>query len=144
MVEIYSLYNRPAGDGVAFSKPSLTQQHFKDECDVNTIMSRYLKTGFLTDPLKPPTSRPMFGDFSSALDFHNAQTIIAEAQQTFDSLPSFIRDRFNNDPAQLLAFLGDEKNKDEAIKLGIISPTPEEAPAPSEPVSVPVSPQAKE
>jgi len=45
---------------------------------------------------------------------------------TFDagylaSLPSKIRDRFGNDPSQLLSFLADSSNKDEAISLGLVS-----------------------
>jgi phage internal scaffolding protein len=103
----------------------MTQQHFKDESDINTIMSKYQRTGFLVDPLVAVSSRPEFGDFSTMSDFMDAQNVIAEANQLFAELPSSIRKRFNNDPAEMLYFLGEPDNKDEAIKLGLVN-----APAP--------------
>ena len=46
--------------GVKFLKSSLTQQHFREECDVNLIAARYLQTGVL-----PDNDRPVFyGDVS--------------------------------------------------------------------------------
>ena len=44
----------------------------------------------------------------------------------FDSLPSSLRERFSNDPSRLLAFVDDESNFDEAVKLGLLSPLPVE------------------
>ena len=42
----------------------------------------------------------------------------------FDNLPSDVRNRFNNNPAQLLDFVADPENKEEAIELGLL-PKPE-------------------
>ena len=42
-----------------------------------------------------------------------------QAQQSFDSIPSEIRDRFNNDPKLLIDFLSKEENMEEAVKLGL-------------------------
>lgn len=103
-----------------FFKPSLTQQHFKSECDINNIMARYRETGFLTDPLKPATTKPQFGDYSTQFDYMAAQNTIAQARESFEALPSRIRKRFANDPAEMLAFLQDESNVEEAVKLGLI------------------------
>ena len=45
-VKVYSLYGeQPQKVGMRFEQPSMTQQHFKDECDVNRIMQRYEETG---------------------------------------------------------------------------------------------------
>lgn len=125
MVNIYSVYNHPSSTGIVFDEEgfgrSMAQQHFKDDADVNTIMARYSRTGLLVDPLSVNTSRkPQFGDFSTVCDFHQAQNIIAESYEMFDALPSNIRKRFNNDPSELLAFIEDEKNHDEAVSLGLI------------------------
>lgn len=112
---------------------SLTQQHFKDECDINHIMRRYRETGFLVDPLKRQTVKPQFGDFSTAFDFHAAQNVIASANEAFAALPSEVRKRFANDPGQFLAFMEDERNMDEAVKLGLVDkPASQVVPPPQE------------
>jgi phage internal scaffolding protein len=61
-----------------------------------------------------------------------------DAQYQFDQLPALIRDRFHNDPQEMLAFLNDPNNYDEAIKLGLVNPPP----APEIDVDAPVSPPA--
>ena len=42
-----------------------------------------------------------------------------QAQQSFESLPSELRAKFENDPAKLISYLSDDKNNAEAIKLGL-------------------------
>lgn len=106
--------------------PSLTKQSFQDECDINVIMARYEKTGQL-DHVN--TARPEFGDFAAVPDYQTAMNTVLEANSMFDAMPSGIRDRFGNDPAQLLAFVNDPANREEAIELGIVDrPPPEPAP----------------
>lgn len=117
-VKIYSLYGeQPPKVGQRFEKPSLTQQHFKEECDVNRIMQRYEETGNWGEQTNV---RPQFGDFSNEFDFRSAQETVIAATEAFAALPSRVRKRFNNDPAELLEFLGDERNREEAIFLGLI------------------------
>ena len=62
----------------------------------------------------------MFGDFDSASQFQDMMDLIVKAQESFDALPSHVRDRFKNDPRELLEFIDDEDNLDEAVDLGII------------------------
>ena len=70
---------------------------------------------------------PQFGDFSNEFDFRQAQETVIRAAEAFASLPSRVRKRFNNDPAELLEFLADEKNREEAVYLGLIEkPEPQE------------------
>lgn len=133
-VKIYSLYGeRPPKVGQRFVKPSLTQQHFKDECDVNRIMKRYEETGSWGE--QQTNVRPQFGDFSTEFDFRQAQETVIRAAEAFDALPARVRKRFNNDPAELLDFLGDEKNREEAIFLGLIEKPQKTAPVAGEPAS---------
>lgn len=101
-------------------KEGRTQQQFKDECDVNIIVERYVKTGNWGSSLKPGTKTPMFGDFTEAPDYQECMDKLIAAQADFDSLPSRLRKRFNNSPYDLLEFLHDPANKDEAIALGLI------------------------
>ena len=123
MPKFHTAYDPPPQVDYSNDEPSLTQQSFADECDINNIVARYVTTGVLGDPLSVPTNSPQYGDFTSVADFHVAQTIIAEATQMFDLLPASIRKRFENDPAQLLAFMEDDSNREEAIKLGLVNGT---------------------
>lgn len=139
-VVIHSRYNLPPNPGFKNDEPSLTQQHFKDEADINNIMARYQKTGVLVDPLTQTTRKPMFDDFSELGDFRDHQQAVIDAQEMFMELPSRLRARFANDPAELLQWLSDPANKEEAIELGLFSKPPAESPEmPLEPSpSVPV------
>ena len=101
--------------GIDCSKDDCTKQSFKDECDVNNIVNRWLKSGQL--PLASMSS-PSFIDVSGVPDYHTALNIVRQSQDMFAALPAAVRDRFGNDPGQLLAFVEDEKNLDEAIRLG--------------------------
>ena len=95
---------------------SMTQQQFKAECDVNNILAKYKRTGMLSHIQKHQGN---FGDFSSIEDYQSSLGKLMQAQQSFESLPSELRAKFENDPAQLISFLSDKKNDAEAIKLGL-------------------------
>lgn len=126
-------FDRKSGVVLACNpEEGLTQQSFKDECNVNIIVERYTKTGLWSSSLKPGSRVPMFGDFTAAPDFQTCMDKINQAQADFDSLPSRLRKRFNNNPAELLAFLHDPQNKDEAIALGIFA-KPEAPASPAQP-----------
>lgn len=116
---------------------SLARQEFRDEADINNIIKRYQATGVLVDPSIPRSRRPVFGDFSSAPSYQQAQDLVIRANEQFDALPVELRERFNYDPARLLAFLDDPKNREEAVKLGIIE-------APAKPVSSAKEPSVAE
>lgn len=95
---------------------SRTKQQFKDECDINVIISRFLRTGHL-DVLQ--RLEPRYGDVTG-LDFINAMNTVARAQTLFNELPAEIRNRFENQPAKFLDFVQDEKNRPEAEELGLL------------------------
>lgn len=122
IVQFRNAYEREEHKGIVFSEPSLTQQHFKDECDVNNIIERYTATGYIPEYLTK-TSEGVYGDFSEVGDFVDMQNQIIAAKNAFAALPSEVRRRFNEDPAQLIAFVRDKNNYDEAVKLGLIAKT---------------------
>lgn len=99
----------------------MTQQQFKEECDINEITRRFGLGAEMPKGIKVPT----YGDFTGIESYHDACNAIAEAGESFDSLPALVRDRFRNDPGAFVDFVLDEKNKDEAVRLGLI-----QAPAP--------------
>jgi phage internal scaffolding protein len=102
--------------GLACEEPTLAQQHFKEECDINTILQKFSITGILPEaPLSP-----RYGDFTGIGDYHTALNRVLAAQDEFEALPAQIRARFENDPAKLIEFLDDESNRPEAEKLGLV------------------------
>lgn len=125
---IYSRYHLPPNPGYKNDEPSMTQQQFKDEADINNIMARYQKTGVLVDPLTQTTRKPMFDDFSELGDFRDHQQAVIDAQEMFMQLPSRLRARFQNDPAELLQWLSNPANKEEAMELGLMTKPPEMTP----------------
>nr|WAE43474.1 MAG: internal scaffolding protein [Microviridae sp.] len=98
---------------------SITQQHFKDECDINKIMERYEKTGIIDIP----EHKGMFGDFSEISDYQTMHHLMQKADEQFMSLDAKIRSRFNNNAGQLLQFISNTDNREEAIALGLIEDT---------------------
>jgi phage internal scaffolding protein len=102
--------------GLACEEPSLAQQHFKEECDINTILERFNITGMLPQS----TLSPRYGDFSGISDYHTALNRVIAAQDEFEALPAQIRAKFDNDPAKLIEFLNDEANRPAAEELGLV------------------------
>lgn len=104
-----------------FPDDGRTQQHFKEETDINNIMAKFAKTG-LVDHVN--NIQGAYGDFSTVQDYQLHLDQVMAADAAFMALPSGIRRRFDNDPAHLLAFLQDPRNRDEAIALGLVEPAP--------------------
>lgn len=124
--------------GIADTGESLTHQSFKDECDINRILRDFSVTGRLPDNVRVPS----YGDFSEAMDFKACMNVIREAEESFAAMPSDVRERFANDPGKFLAFVHDEKNYDEAVKLGISVRPPAPPPGPVEGPGGPVGPSS--
>ena len=115
-VRIYSRFDVPSDPGFTSVNPTMTQQHFANEVDINQIMARYKQTGLL-----PQIDGYEYGDFTNAdYDYQTAMNFILQAQDAFESMPAQLRKRFNNDPAELLSFLSDQANLDEAVSLGLV------------------------
>jgi len=106
------------------SKEGPTEQHHAEFCDINSMMRRFHKTGLLPQC----TDQPIYGDFTMADDYLTMRTRISDAQSDFMRLPAELRQRFENDPAQLLRFLENESNRQEAIELGLIPEPAQEPP----------------
>ena len=119
MKEFKTIYNYKQMDGVRNNSPSLTQQQFKDECDINKIMDRYLRTGVLSDPLQN-RGTPKYGDYADIGDYMDHMNKVVEANEMFEALPASIRKRFNNNPGELIDFVMNDDNRKEAEFLGLI------------------------
>lgn len=118
------------------SGESMTKQSFKDECDINIIMRRYESSGVIPWMQE---REPRFID-ASGYDFQEAMFLVAAAKSAFAELPARMRERFDNDPSKLMAFIQDDKNREEAISLGLVDPkAPEAAPVKVEVVGPPAA-----
>lgn len=117
-MELRNAYERGVKPGITYVGDSLTQQHFKDECDINKIIERFTRTGLLP---QYPGDNMEYGDYTSVASYHEAMTILANAQAQFDSLPSSVRDKFDNDPAKMLDFVSKQDNIEESVKLGLLN-----------------------
>lgn len=95
---------------------SRTKQSDAESADINFIVSRHTA---MEIALMGDTDRQMYGDFSDVGSFQEALEIVNFAQQQFNGLDAKVRARFNNDPAQMLEFVGDPANQDEMVKLGL-------------------------
>lgn len=111
-----SAYSEKQKIQTTFSGEGRTKQAFKAECDINQILARYQRTGVLDFQQK---HAPEYGDVT-AIDFQKAQFMIAEAKGMFAAMPAHLRSRFDNDPAKFLAFIEDERNRNEAEDLGLL------------------------
>jgi phage internal scaffolding protein len=96
---------------------SMTQQHMKDECDINNIMAKYQKTGLITHVAK---YQGIYDDFTVMPDFKTAMDTMMDAQEMFLSLPSDIREKFDNDAGAFVEFATDSRNYDEMVDLGLV------------------------
>lgn len=106
--------------GLACLDDSLTQQQFKEEADINTIVNRFLKTGVLPTP----DNMPQYVDFDGVFDYQSAMNTIRAADESFMRLDAKVRARFNNSPQEFLEFFGNPANEEEAIRLGLLLPKP--------------------
>lgn len=111
------------GSDLDCKDPSLAQQQFKDDVDINVLLERFKVTGQMPQGIVLPS----YGDFRGVSDYRSAVDAIRKADNAFMDLPANIRSRFENDPQKFLEFVSDDKNRDEAVRLGLVQPKPETA-----------------
>lgn len=101
----------------------ITKQAHKDECDIHKILKQYKKTGIITHITQ---RQALYADLPSSMDYQEAIETMRTAQESFSELPSSVRERFGNDPFNLLAALGDPNMKAELQELGILTAPPKD------------------
>jgi len=96
--------------------PSLTQQSFKKDCDINSILARHQAGDILTH-VNP--AQPHYGE-ANPLDYRQAMTLVAQVKQEFMALPGTERAAYQNNPE---LYLADLERKAEELRAN-----PEDAP----------------
>lgn len=114
--------NPPAPNTGAVSfkgQPLKTEQHHKNDCDINTIVKRVMSSGL--DPFADRRHMLRYVDaVNHPDDLMSAFNLIKQANEDFEMLPSDIRERFNNNPQELMNFVHDKSNYAEAVKMGLV------------------------
>jgi len=106
---------------------SLTQQQFAKEADINFKARQHLAGPNRMHPMgNPAATRVMRFADCTANDFQVMQNTLATVQAKFMGLPSRLRTRFSNRPDVMMTWLEKPENRDEALKLGLVTPTLED------------------
>ena len=123
--------------GMKFTQPSMTDQSFKDDCNINNVVDRHGRI----DPEAIINRRQ--GQYTDASEVPQLQESlnagIAEGQIMLQANPELQR-LANNDPRQVEKVLADPENRELLIKAGIFN-KPEPVPAvPAPAVQAPAVP----
>jgi len=103
--------------------PVRAKQEPAADADVNNMVQRFFKTGYL-----PTTGKqPRFGDFTGP-GFQEMHNMLALAKAQFMGLDPKLRRRFGNSVGTLVEWVNNPENETEAIKLGLLPEKPPEAP----------------
>lgn len=109
--------------------PSMTRQSEMEACDIHNILKQFSQQGF-EQLVRENAARGQYADVPDDLDYQESLNTVIRAQAAFDTLPSQVRERFQNDPAKFLEFLANPANQDEAIRLGLAQDTRTPEPPP--------------
>lgn len=132
MVTLRSARNYDANEasrvsGLACDDKSLAVQSQKAQSDINVIVKRFGLTGEI-----PVSQRvPITMDIDEVMDYRTCLDFVRRAQASFDSLPSAVRARFQNDAAAFCDFAEDAANLPQLREWGLAPIPPADPPAPA-------------
>lgn len=118
---------------------SMTKQSFTEESDINRIVARATETGFISSMT---AKQGLYADVTDVPDFQSAMNVVVAAERRFMELPAQVRERFHNDPAEILEFVKHEHNRAEAERLGFLQPKPKPVVEPAKPAEPDPKPKA--
>lgn len=118
----------------------MTKQEHKDECDINLIVKSYDERAIREIWGKPDD--PVYAFLPDQMDFQEALEVVQKAEIAFGSLPSKVRERYQNEPGLFLRALHNPTEEEVELfrQTGVISR--DEAAAPGGVVAAPASPAA--
>ena len=114
--------------------PSMTDQSFTSESDINNIVANYRKTSVIPQTINQALQ---YFDTTQVPSFQDAQNVVSRAKSMFEQLPAEIRFLCNNNPANVENILKDPRNTEILTKHGFLMETP--APAPEKPSNAPIN-----
>lgn len=121
-------------------QPTRTKQEYLKEADINTILARYERQG-----IAPPAGdrEPIYNDFTDPAlsNYQEAMNQVIGVGELMERLPAKVRARFGNDPVNLIRFVQDKNNAEEAYRLGLLRADYKSPSAPPTPPSPPGKPE---
>lgn len=108
----------------------ITKQSHKAECDINTILRQYSKTGIINHI---NATAAQYLDLPDNLDFQQSLALVDSAKDSFASLPSKVRDYYQNSPSLFLAALSDPAERERLTEWGVFRQPPAPEPRPAKP-----------
>lgn len=94
----------------------MTKQAFRDEVDSTRIMEKWIQQGQFP---RGPAGSPMYGEFDSGLDYHEALNRVLAMKAEFQALPSRVRTACQNDPGKFLELCSSPDRLEELRELGL-------------------------
>lgn len=126
--------------GIDFGTESKVQQQFKDDNNISSLVAR-ANSG---EQIMGNSKQPQFIDHTQFEDYTVMLNRVIKVRKYFESLPSSIRGRFENNPQMLLSFLSDPKNQAEGQDIGLLPMPPKKAKATLTPIQEPKPPSTPE
>lgn len=127
----FTRFSPPPSPGEKNESPTMTQQHYKDECDLNQILARHRGSGELSaiqlrqllaqSAAVTPTSPrlPEFADYSNLPDFSDIKRSFIKASRAFSEVPVAVRMQFGNNPEIFYQTLTDPKQHQKLRDAGL-------------------------
>lgn len=84
----------------------------------NEIMRKYKDTGAI--PMLE--DKGVYEDVSALGDYHDACNRRIMAKNAFTALDISLQNKFEGDPQNMIDFLSNPENREEAVKLGLVKP----------------------
>lgn len=122
-----TIERRPNGTKRVYYTESMktrTQQQFKNDCDVNQIVAKFRSTGTISHLRN--SQNGVYVDLTTMpVDLMAARQIVLTAEAAFNEIPAQHRQFFGHDPVNMINFLSDPANDEQAIKMGLkVRPAP--------------------
>ena len=96
----------------------MTVQEDATDCDILTIIKRYSPEDIVNSA---QLAKEQFADVSNISDYQTSLNFVMNAQERFLALPAEIRNKFDNDPQNLLhAFDNMDKYRADLEELGLV------------------------
>lgn len=118
--KIRDAYSRPRVQLECEPGKGETQQHFKDEVDINNIIRKFQNGGELTHINEQVAQ---YGDATSQ-GFTEAMYLVKDAERAFMELPSQVRREFGDSVTEYLDAIGNPEMQGKLADLGLIEALP--------------------
>lgn len=100
----------------------ITEDFHQEATNINNIVERYARTGIL-----PQGRQGQYIDVSNVPDFQQMQQHVIDITRKFEMLPAKIRNEFNNDVNEYVAFVS-TATEDQIYEKGLVKKPVEEVP----------------